>query len=74
MRFRIILTIFLVKEYLVILNRMNSDTSPNYFSRLIFLWLFGLAPSNPGLQELNNQLRYGQYHMPMGVDGLASLA
>ena len=24
----------------------------------LFLWLFGLAPSNPGLQELNNQLRY----------------
>ena len=40
----------------------------------LFLWLFGLAPSNPGLQELNNQLRYGQYHLPMGVDGLASLA
>ena len=40
----------------------------------VFLWLFGLAPSNPGLQELNNQLRYGQYHLPMGVDGLASLA
>ena len=36
--------------------------------------MFGLAPSNPGLQELNNQLRYGQYHLPMGVDGLASLA
>ena len=40
----------------------------------LFLWLFGLAPSNSGLQELNNQLRYGQYHLPMGVDGLASLA
>ena len=26
----------------------------------VFLWLFGLAPSNLGLQELNNQLRYGQ--------------
>ena len=25
------------------------------------LWLFGLAPSNPGLQELNNQQRYGHY-------------
>ena len=25
-----------------------------------------MAPSNPGLQELNNQLRYGQYHLPMG--------
>ena len=24
-----------------------------------------------GLQELKNQLRYGQYHLPMGVDGLA---
>ena len=23
----------------------------------LFLWLFGLAPSNPGFQELNNQLR-----------------
>ena len=40
----------------------------------VFLWLLGLAPSNLGLQELNNQLRYGQYHLPMGVDGLASLA
>ena len=40
----------------------------------LFLWLFGLAPSNPGFQELNNQLRYGQHHLPMGVDGLASLA
>ena len=40
----------------------------------LFLWLFGLAPSNLGLQELNSQLRYGQYHLPMGVDGLASLA
>ena len=39
----------------------------------MFLWLLGLAPSNLGLQELNNQLRYGQYHLPMGVDGLASL-
>ena len=38
------------------------------------VWLIGLAPSNPGLQELNNQLRYGQYLLPMGVDGLASLA
>ena len=35
--------------------------------------MIGLAPSNPGLQELNNQLRYGQYHLPMGVDDLASL-
>ena len=40
----------------------------------VFLWLFGLAPSNPGLQELNNQLRYGQYHISMGVDGIGSLA
>ena len=30
------------------------------------IWLFGLAP--------NNQLRYGQYHVPLGVDDLASLA
>ena len=27
---------------------------------------------DPGLQELNNQLRYGQYHLPMGVDGQPS--
>ena len=38
------------------------------------VWLFGLAPSNPDLQELNNQLRYVQYHLPIGVDGLDSLA
>jgi len=40
----------------------------------LFFWLFGLAPSNPGFQELNNQLRYGQYHLPKGVAGLVSLA
>ena len=39
-----------------------------------FLWWFDWAPSSPGLQELNNQLRYGQYHLLMGVDDLASLA
>ena len=27
-----------------------------------------------GLQELKDQLRDGQYHLPMGVDGLASRA
>ena len=32
--------------------------------------LFGVAPSTLGLRELNNQLRYGQYHISMGVDGL----
>ena len=36
--------------------------------------LFGVAPSTLGLRELNNQLRYGQYHISMGVDGIGSLA
>ena len=26
------------------------------------------------VSKRNNQLRYGQYHIPMGVHGLASLA
>ena len=40
----------------------------------VLVWLFGLAPSNPGLQEQNNQPRYGQYHFALGVGVLASLA
>ena len=44
----------------------------NLVSLLLLYWDTGIGI--PGLQELNNQLRYGQYHMPMGVDGLASLA
>ena len=33
--------------------------------------MFGLVRGNPGLQEVNNHLRDGQIHSPMGVNGLA---
>ena len=55
-----------------VLNRQRLGIQTKIDIILRNLWLFRLAPSNPGLQELNNQLRYGQYHMPMGVDGLAT--
>ena len=35
--------------------------------KYLFVWLFGLAPSNLGLQELNKQLRQGSINYPWAL-------
>ena len=48
-----------------------------FWVELIFIWvkylfLFGLVPSNLGLQEANNQLRYGSHNYPCALMALPS--